>query len=90
MNRWNWFVRVGEWAVLLPLWRRFIKSQGWRIAAASGVGLLWVLLVIGIASGGGGNDGKDEAGSATSTNTPASSTDTALEPQSPPRSRLPL
>lgn len=42
MERWQslrqWLVRVGEWAVLLPLWRRFISSQGWRIAAASGVG----------------------------------------------------
>jgi hypothetical protein len=73
MSRWNRLVRAGEWAVLLPVWRRFIKSQGWRVAAASGTGLFWFIIIIVIATSSGGDDGKPAPGSA-STSPKASAT----------------
>src|SRR3990172_3451423 len=55
--RWHWLLTASEWAVLLPLWRRFIKDQRWRVAAAIGTGLFWLIVIVAIASGG-GDDGK--------------------------------
>jgi hypothetical protein len=43
-NPWKRLVGAGEWAVLLPLWRRLISNQPLRVAAACGTGLLWVIL----------------------------------------------
>lgn len=46
-----------EWLVLLPLWRRLIKSPGGRIAAATGTGIVWIIIVVIAATSGGGDDG---------------------------------
>ncbi len=49
-----------QWSVLLPVWRRLISSRQGRIAAATGTGLLWIVIIIAIsASSGGGDDESD-------------------------------
>ena len=49
--RWHWLLTASEWALLLPLWRRVIKDQRWRVAAAVGTGLLWLIVIIAIVTG---------------------------------------
>ena len=49
-------ITILEWLVLLPLWRRAIKDPRWRIGAAVGTGLAWLILVVIIASAAGGDD----------------------------------
>ena len=52
-------MRILEWLVLLPLWRRLITSPGGRVAAATGTGVVWIVLIIIIATSGGGDDDSD-------------------------------
>ena len=44
----RWFVIAGEWAVLLPLWRRLIKNPLWRVPASvfTGIVLFFVTLTV--------------------------------------------
>ncbi len=52
-------MRVLEWLVLLPLWRRVISDERWHVPAAAGTGIAWVIIIIiiiSVASGGGGDD----------------------------------
>ena len=48
----EWIVRVAEWSVLLPLWRRVTETAWIRIAASSVVGLLWLFILFSIVSSG--------------------------------------
>jgi hypothetical protein len=55
-------LRTGaEWLVLLPLWRRLFKSQGWRIGASIATGAIWLIIIAAAAAGGGGSDDKKSA-----------------------------
>jgi len=56
--RWQWLLTASEWALLLPLWRRVVKDQRWRVAAAVGTGLFWLIVIVAIASGGGDDSKK--------------------------------
>ena len=52
-------MRILEWLVLLPLWRRVISEERWHVPAAVGTGIAWVIIIIiiiSVASGGGGDD----------------------------------
>jgi len=44
----RWIVVAGEWAVLLPLWRRLIKDPLWRIPASvfTGIVVFFVTLTV--------------------------------------------
>lgn len=53
-------MRVFEWLVLLPLWRRIISDPKWHVPAAIGTGIAWVVIVIIIAIASAGGD--DEEG----------------------------
>jgi len=44
------FVTIGEWAVLLPLWRSLIELPGLRIGASVVTGLVWLMVVVLIAA----------------------------------------
>ncbi len=55
-------MRVLEWLVLLPLWRRVISNPSWHVPAAVGTGIAWVLIIIIIAVATAGGD--DEGGEA--------------------------
>ncbi len=52
----NAIIRVLEWSVLLPLWRKVIPVPGWRIAAAVGTGSVWLIIIIAVAASGGDGD----------------------------------
>ena len=54
-------MRILEWLVLLPLWRRVIPDKTWHVPAAVGTGIAWVVIIIIIAVATSGGD--DEAGS---------------------------
>lgn len=49
-------MRILEWLVLLPLWRRLIPDKTWHIPAAVVTGVVWIVLIIIIAASGGGDD----------------------------------
>ena len=70
-------MRVLEWLVLLPLWRRLIKSPNGRVAAAAGTGLVWLVLIIIIATSGGGDD--DSGETVEDQDTPASAITATVE-----------
>ena len=53
-------MKILEWLVLLPLWRRLIKSPTGQMAASAGTGIVWIALIILIAVSGGGDDDADE------------------------------
>ena len=53
-------MKILEWLVLLPLWRRLIQSPSGRVAAAAGTAIVWIVLIILIAVSGGGDDDTDE------------------------------
>ena len=66
------FVRALEWSVLLPVWREATQMRWLRVVAASGVGFVWFIVVmgvIGVATGAGSEDDtpKYPAGSLTVT-----------------------
>jgi len=83
---------IGEWTVLLPLWRRLFKSRGWQIGASVATGFTWLLIIVGVAAGGGGDDTDDEATraeatrttSATRTRSPALTRQATAAPTAPP------
>jgi hypothetical protein len=43
-------VTIGEWAVLLPLWRSLFELPGLRIGASVWTGLVWLMAVVLIAA----------------------------------------
>jgi hypothetical protein len=59
MKRQRWLVTAGEWAVLLPLWRRLIDAPRGRAVAAGATGAVWLVAIaaaVVIADGGGDAD----------------------------------
>jgi hypothetical protein len=40
------FVTIGEWAVLLPLWRSLIEIPGLQIVASAVTGLVWLMVAV--------------------------------------------
>lgn len=50
---------AAEWSVLLPLWRRFIRPRGGRVAAVIGTAAVWFVIVAAVAGVGDG-EGSDE------------------------------
>lgn len=54
-------VRVLEWLVLLPLWRRLTQTTWQRVAGSIGISLVWLIVIVAIASSGGGGDDGGES-----------------------------
>jgi hypothetical protein len=50
LNRWA--VTAGEWAFLVPLWRKLIRPRGGRVAAVMATGAVWLVIMAVLASGG--------------------------------------
>ena len=59
----RWLVVAGEWAVLLPLWRRLIKDPLWRVPASvfTGIVLFFVALALVAIVFGEGTESRAEA-----------------------------
>ncbi|MDO8613230.1 MAG: hypothetical protein Q7R32_10475 [Dehalococcoidia bacterium] len=76
---------IGEWLVLLPLWRRIIKDPIWHVPAAIATGLAWfaIIVAISVASGGGDNEPEKAAAKASPTTTAEQATPTP-EPTAAP------
>ncbi len=79
-------MRILEWLVLLPLWRRVIGDAKWHVPAAVGTGVAWVVIIIivAIASSSGGDDESDEAVSGMETPTTAATAAPTEEPEPTP------
>ncbi len=63
----RWLIAVGQWAVLLPLWRRLVRDPRRHAPACLGVAILWCLTIIAgsvaivrINSGGPNGDGANQ------------------------------
>lgn len=70
--------------MLLPLWRRLIKSPNGQVAAAAGTGVVWIVLIIIIATSGGGDDDGGETVRDASTPEPAITATTTPGPTEAP------
>ena len=70
----RWASAIGEWSMLLPLWRRLFKAQWQRIAASAATGGLWILIIVATASGGGDEDNNDGSVRSDRTSTPSPAT----------------
>ena len=57
MNR--WLIAAGEWAVLIPLWRKFIRPRNGRVAAAMAIAAVWLVILVAVAGAGSGDDKSD-------------------------------
>ena len=82
-------MKILEWLVLLPLWRRLIKSPGGRSAAAAGTGIAWLLIIIIIATSGGGDDDGGETVQDQGTPEPAITATVEAEPTEEPADPTP-
>lgn len=82
----RWLVVIGEWLVLLPLWRRLIQDPSWRIVASVSTGIAWFAIIIaaGAAGGGEGDDDKAAVGERAEAPTTAPSPSTTGEPEAQP------
>ena len=50
---------IGEWLVLLPLWRRVLKDPSWRVFAAIATGIAWFVLIIVVGAVAGSGEEED-------------------------------
>lgn len=86
------FKAIGEWVVLLPLWRQWIKPRGGQIAAAMGTGFVWLVILSAIvsAAGGGGSEDKTSANpTATAAGIAANLSDSATPTSKPTKTPAP-
>jgi hypothetical protein len=81
----RWLVVAGEWAVLMPVWRRFIRPRNGRVASALATALVWLVVLAAVASDGdGGPNSNDTDAAVRASESPAPAHNT-----SPARSRSP-
>jgi hypothetical protein len=81
----RWLVVAGECAVLMPVWRRFIRPRNGRVAAAMATSLVWlVILAVVAGAADSGTDQNDAKAAARPSESPA-----PAYTASPARSRTP-